>query len=45
MKKFLGKMGKVLKCRWLWSALGIAWVLYLGLGIYGGGCCTKKSFE
>lgn len=36
MKKFLGKMGKVLKCRWLWSALGIAWVLYLGLGIYGG---------
>lgn len=36
MKNFTEKMGKVLKCRWLWSALGIAWVLYLGLGIYGG---------
>ncbi len=36
MKNFAEKMGKVLKCRWLWSALGIAWVLYLGLGIYGG---------
>ncbi len=36
MKKFPGKMGKVLKCRGLWSALGIAWVLYLGQGIYGG---------
>lgn len=35
-KNFLGKMRKVLKCRGLWSALGIAWVLYLGQGIYGG---------
>nr|WP_305135279.1 LuxR C-terminal-related transcriptional regulator [uncultured Acetatifactor sp.] len=35
-KKFLKKLGKVLGCRWLWSALGIAWILYLGLAIYGG---------
>ena len=32
-KKFLKKLGKVLGCRWLWSALGIAWILYLGLAI------------
>ena len=36
MKDFMEKLRKVLRCRWLWSALGIAWVLYLGLAIYGG---------
>ena len=36
MKHFMEKLRKILGCRGLWSALGIAWVLYLGLGIYGG---------
>lgn len=44
-KKFLAKLRKVLRCRWLWSVLGIAWVLYLGLAIYGGPHRVQKIFS
>jgi DNA-binding CsgD family transcriptional regulator len=36
MKNFMEKLRKIMRCRGLWSALGIVWVLYLGQGIYGG---------
>lgn len=44
-KNFPAKLRKVLGCRWLWSALGIAWILYLGLAIYGGPRRVQEIFR
>lgn len=36
MKKILEILRKICKCRVLWAVLGIVWVLYFGLALFGG---------